>query len=85
MAVRTTTNISITLPPEMLESAQKLAKAENRTMSELVREALRSYERQRRAELIDRARKRAGARGVTEADVVRIVREFRKEKRMKEE
>jgi predicted transcriptional regulator len=35
----------VTLPPAMLTRAAKLAKKENRTMSELVREALRYYER----------------------------------------
>lgn len=35
----------VTLPPEMLPRAEKLARKENRTMSELVREALRHYER----------------------------------------
>jgi CopG family transcriptional regulator/antitoxin EndoAI len=44
--MRTTKTLSVTLPPEMLTRAEKLAKQENRTMSELVREALRQYERQ---------------------------------------
>jgi predicted transcriptional regulator len=44
--MRTTRTLSVTLPPEMLTRAEKLAKRENRTMSELVREALRQYERQ---------------------------------------
>ena len=43
--MRTTRTLSITLPPEMLTRAAKLARKENRTMSELVREALRHYER----------------------------------------
>ncbi|HUS04912.1 MAG TPA: ribbon-helix-helix domain-containing protein [Bryobacteraceae bacterium] len=81
--MRTTTNLSITLPPEMLESFQKLAKAENRTMSELVREALRNYEKQRRRELIAEARERAGEQGIKEEDVVRIIREYRREEREK--
>lgn len=80
MTMRTTTNISITLPPEMLETFQKLAKAENRTMSELVREALRNYEKQKRREIITEARQRAEERGIQEEDVVRIIREFRQEK-----
>ncbi|HEY6327901.1 MAG TPA: ribbon-helix-helix domain-containing protein [Blastocatellia bacterium] len=40
--MRTTKTLSITLPPEMLARAEQLAKKENRTMSELVREALRN-------------------------------------------
>jgi Arc/MetJ-type ribon-helix-helix transcriptional regulator len=42
--MRTTEPLSVTLPPEMLKRAKKLAARENRTMSELVREALRRYE-----------------------------------------
>jgi predicted transcriptional regulator len=43
--MRTTKTLSVTLPPEMLARAEQLAKKEHRTMSELVREALRQYER----------------------------------------
>jgi predicted transcriptional regulator len=45
--MRTTKVVSITLPPALFEQAQALAKAENRTMSELMREALRRYQRER--------------------------------------
>jgi predicted transcriptional regulator len=45
--MRTTRTLSITLPREVLTRAEKLAKKENRTMSELGWEALRQYERQR--------------------------------------
>jgi predicted transcriptional regulator len=43
--MRTTKTLSVTLPPEMLTRAEQMAKKEHRTMSELVREALRQYER----------------------------------------
>jgi Arc/MetJ-type ribon-helix-helix transcriptional regulator len=43
--MRTTRTISISLPPAQLRSVERIAKKENRTMSELVREALRQYER----------------------------------------
>jgi Arc/MetJ-type ribon-helix-helix transcriptional regulator len=43
-SMRTTAPLSITLPPDMLKRAKKLAGKENRTMSELIREALRRYE-----------------------------------------
>ena len=49
-------------------------------MSELVREALRNYEKQKRREIITEARKRAEERGIKEEDVVRIIREFRQQK-----
>jgi len=35
---------SITMPPEMAKQAERLARKENRTMSELMREALRRYQ-----------------------------------------
>jgi len=43
--MRTTRTISISLPPAQLRAVERIAKQENRTMSELVREALRQYER----------------------------------------
>lgn len=35
--------LSVSLPPEMHSWAEEIARSENRTMSELVREALRAY------------------------------------------
>jgi len=81
--MRTTKVISISMPEAQAKAAEQLAKAENRTMSELVREALRTYEKQKRAETTAKYRKKAEERGITEADVVRIIREFRKEQREK--
>jgi len=43
--MRNTRTLSVTLPPDMLKRAQSIAKKESRTMSELIREALRYYER----------------------------------------
>ena len=42
--MRNTKVYSITMPPEMAKHAERLARKENRTMSELMREALRRYE-----------------------------------------
>ncbi len=82
--MRTSTPISITLPPEMLKRAKKLAKVENRTMSELLREAYREYERKRRWDDLNAyGRERAVALGITEEDVPRLVNEVRKEIRSK--
>ena len=79
--MRTTKVVSITLPPAMFEEAQALAKQENRTMSELVREALRRYERERFFEkaraLIKPAADRLGIHN--EEDVVELVRQVRRE------
>lgn len=41
--MRTRQTITISLPPEMAEQVDKVMKAEHRTRSELVREALRTY------------------------------------------
>jgi len=82
--MRTTAPVSITFPPEMLKRAKKLAQVENRTMSELMREAYREYERKRRwDEVNDYGREKAAALGITEKDVPRIVKEWRKEQREK--
>jgi CopG family transcriptional regulator/antitoxin EndoAI len=79
--MRTTKVVSITLPPAMFEEAQALAKQENRTMSELVREALRRYERERFFErarvLMKPAADRLGIQN--EDDVVELVRQVRRE------
>jgi len=81
--MRTTKTLSITLPPEMLTRAAALAKKGNRTMSELVREVLRHYERDRWWDQVNAlGRKTAEAAGVrTEDDVVRAIHELRREKR----
>src|SRR5438046_6172945 len=42
--MRNTKVYSITMPPEMAREAERLAKKEHRTMSELMREALRRYQ-----------------------------------------
>jgi CopG family transcriptional regulator / antitoxin EndoAI len=79
--MRSTKTLSVTLPPEMLSRAEKLAKKENRTMSELVREALRYYERQRWWEEANAyGRSRARQLGIKEDDVDELIHEFRKQK-----
>ena len=77
--MRTTKTLSITLPPEMLARAETMARKENRTMSELVREALRHYERRQWWDETNAyGRGTAGAAGVrNEEDVVRAVHEVR--------
>ncbi|MBI4444550.1 MAG: ribbon-helix-helix protein, CopG family [Acidobacteria bacterium] len=82
--MRTTRILSVTLPPAMLKEARELAKRENRTMSELVREALRRYQREQRWEKI-RSIGTAKTRslGLREEDVVPLVHEFRREQRAK--
>jgi CopG family transcriptional regulator/antitoxin EndoAI len=77
--MRTSKTLSITLPPEMLARAEEMARQEHRTMSELVREALRQYERTQWWDSMNAyGRSKAEERGLTEADVVSAVREVRK-------
>lgn len=76
--MRTTRTLSITLPPEMLKRAEELARKENRTMSELVREALRQYERASWWSSMNAyGRAKADQLGLTEADAVSAVRAVR--------
>ena len=69
------------MPPPLFEEVQALAKQENRTMSELVREALRRYQRERDWEQIrsfgTMAAEMAGVEN--EEDVVNLVRQARHE------
>ena len=81
--MRTMKTLSVTLPPEMLDKAERLAKKEHRTMSELIREALRRYERNNIWEEIgafgQRSAMKAGIK--TEEDVVKMIHDFRRERR----
>jgi CopG family transcriptional regulator/antitoxin EndoAI len=74
--------LSITLPPEMLDSAERLAKREHRTMSELVREALRHYERNSVWDEIGPYGRRSAARAkIKTEDVVKMIHTFRRGRR----
>jgi Arc/MetJ-type ribon-helix-helix transcriptional regulator len=42
--MRTSRTLSVSMPPTQLRQVERLAKKENRTLSELVREALRRYQ-----------------------------------------
>lgn len=77
--MRTTRTLSVTLPPEMLERAAAMAKREHRTMSELVREALREYERKSWwAEMNAFGQAKARELGLTETDVEAAVKDVRR-------
>ncbi|MDE3268436.1 MAG: ribbon-helix-helix domain-containing protein [Chloroflexota bacterium] len=45
--IRNTKTITFSLPPEMAEQVQDVMRDEGRTMSELIREALRNYMEER--------------------------------------
>jgi CopG family transcriptional regulator/antitoxin EndoAI len=78
--MRTTKNVSITLPPSLLKEAEKVARREGRTKSELFREALRRYVihsqyREIQKYGVEQARKL----GFSEKDVARLIDEVRRE------
>ena len=71
---RTTTTFTISLPPEMAEKVQEFMDKEDRTRSELFREALRRYfEEQEWKELTRYGRMKAKESGIGEDQVEDIV------------
>jgi CopG family transcriptional regulator/antitoxin EndoAI len=73
--VRTTRTWTVSLPPNLVREAERTAKEENRTRSELVREALRVYIEERRWRKLQRdTAARAAVLGLrSEDDVERLV------------
>lgn len=71
--------VNISMPEEFFKQAEKLAKEEGRTRSELYREAIRQYIETRRWQKLQReTAERARKLGITsEEDVERIIREIR--------
>jgi hypothetical protein len=79
---------TISMPPEMAVAAESLAKRESRTMSELMREAFRTYEQDRIRRLLDETAAYAAKRnphGYTEEDIPRLIDEVRAEMRAEKE
>ena len=71
---RTTEVITISLPPEMAEQVRQLMEEEDRTMSGLVREALRLYMREAEGRRLERYGQRpARGQGIAPEDVERPV------------
>jgi hypothetical protein len=76
------------MPPEMAAAAEALAGIENRTLSELFREAFREYHRGRIGLLLDDSARYGATRnpnGYTEEDIPRLVKEVRSEMRAERE
>jgi predicted transcriptional regulator len=74
---------TISLPPELAKRAEALAQRDSRTMSELFREAFRTYSAQQARTTLDELGEYAAGRnpkGYTEADVPRLIKEVRAEK-----
>lgn len=77
---RTTKTITFSLPPELAEQVETAKREEGRTMSELVREALRRYLDDREWRSILRyGERRARELGLTPDDVERLVEVYRAE------
>jgi CopG family transcriptional regulator / antitoxin EndoAI len=76
--LRTTKLITISILPELLRETEKVAKEENRTRSELIREALRRYIAAREWRRLQRyGIKKAKKLRLKEEDVERLVDEYR--------
>lgn len=77
--MRTSKILSLSIPPTLLREAERLAKKEGRTKSELFREALRRYLQERQwAELRRYGSQQVRQLGLKETDVERLVAEHRK-------
>jgi CopG family transcriptional regulator/antitoxin EndoAI len=79
---RTSRIYTISLPPDLALKAEALAKRDSRTMSELFREAFRSYYAQQARRALEEVGEYAASRnpGYTEADVPRLIKEIRSQK-----
>jgi predicted DNA-binding protein len=75
---------TISLPPELAQKAEALAKRDSRTMSELFREAFRTYYAQQARTSLREIGEYAATRNprrYTEADVPRLIKEVRRQTR----
>jgi metal-responsive CopG/Arc/MetJ family transcriptional regulator len=82
-ATRKSRVYTISLPPELAQRAEALAQRDSRTMSELFREAFRTYSAQRARRTLDELGEYAEGRnpkGYTEADVPQLIKQLRAEK-----
>jgi len=70
---------SLSLPADVVREAERLARLEGRTKTEVLREALRRYATEKRWRRLQRyGAGRARKAGLTGADVGRAVQEFRR-------
>jgi CopG family transcriptional regulator/antitoxin EndoAI len=77
--MRTSKTLSLSLPSELAREAERIAKREGRTRSEIFREALRRYiQEQRWTDLRLYGGQQARKLGIREPDVQRLIEEYRK-------
>lgn len=82
-AARKSKVYTISLPPELAQRADALARRDSRTMSELFREAFRAYSAQQARTALDELGEYAAQRnpkGYTETDVPRLIKDVRAKK-----
>ncbi len=73
---------TIAIPPSLLAEIQAAAEEEKRPAEEVLREAIERYLRNRRWQrILAYGEERARALGLTEADVPRLIAEYRQEQR----
>lgn len=76
--MRTNKTLSLSLPPELAREAERIAKREGRTQSEIFREALRRYiQEQRWLDLRRYGVQQARKLGIREPEVGRVIEEYR--------
>lgn len=74
--------VTITLPPKLLRVADRIAKAEGRSRSELFRDALRAFLWKRKWEAVQvYGAQRAKETGLKEEDIEGVVDEVRRSRR----
>ena len=75
-----TSTVNIAFRKDLLKMIDQIAKSESRSRSELIREAARMYiERKNRWKMIyDFGEKTAKAKGITEDDILKEIKEYRK-------
>lgn len=77
--MRTSKILSLSLPPDLLREAERAAKREGRTKSELFREALRRYLLEVRVRRLQRYGARQARRlGIRASQVEQLIEEYRK-------
>jgi predicted transcriptional regulator len=82
-AARKSKVYTISLPPELAQRAEALASRDSRTMSELFREAFRTYSAQQARRTLDELGEYAeghNPKGFTEDDVPQLIQQVRAEK-----
>ena len=73
---------TVELPDDLLDEVHQKAQAEGRTPDDVIADATRLYLTHGRLEkLVRRNEQRATALGITESDVPRVIKEFRRETR----